>query len=836
MISQIVIDFNTKLSDEALNQHTNNQDEIIELYDEILHRMSNSYEFYRENVATFLSGLEGNNAISVNYEIAKFLQLFEDLMLNKNIAPFDESIINHKTSEESVEKLFVIMKEAYSKNNQLRLSEDHFDFSQLTYEDVKAITALLVNLIYDKIDLPKWDKATLDEVFQDAAILRPILECIQQKEFFYHTMGVISEKLSLLEYYQLNRDIAEEVIICSFNQNEKDWGYLHSFRVYSNGSSIHAGLLYANLSMTAALKKTSPLNEKYLKEIIMQSVLFFRKVDLSKLCEEIYELIPAHIHFRGAEKRYLDHTKLNTLLLRIDPKIPLLYLDYLNEHRESVLSGNLNEALPCLIALYNIKKHYPSADFSGTGLGYYLSMLELIVPKEYIGKQIAAIYSDTADIKGYLKDSLIKLEQTRNSTDFIYDNDYALKLSSAAIEYSLKSKDHSAFLMGMILKSDYSLLFQSQLVNGTTILDLPEIDINALKQKYANDNILIKYQNNTPNSTIIWLAVVNRFICQMSLHNGIFEINKLEDWAYSKYHELAKAEYFYNLLFTDTFNDRGNIRSVFSDEHEAEGKVISDTIGFTRINTNPDSSQILIVKDMHLSQFPHNLLLDNNGEFIAHSIPVTNILSTEWFLTAAALSKLPGSLSKSIWIPTESEDYPLNILYSKIEDSLANNSFNIFTQQILKKPLDSDINIICSHGAKNISESQIVYQNNEPMYDLDNVIGNGKILIFFVCYSGSMQTEFFRNNVTSLIKKFIRQGYQAVIAPFWTLEVSIPGLWLPEFLSAFEQGKSISEAVFLGNQAVYKRFPTPAAWACLHLYGNPNLRIDHHQNYPRAGG
>ena len=228
---------------------------------------------------------------------------------------------------------------------------------------------------------------------------------------------------------------------------------------------------------------------------------------------------------------------------------------------------------------------------------------------------------------------------------------------------------------------------------------------------------------------------------------------------------------------------------------------------------------------MELSNFPHNLFLNQNNELIAKFKPVTNVLSTEWLLETNTVEYLPKEFSKSIWIPTENGDYTLNYLYSNIESTLKEYSFEMFNQIEMTKPLSSDINIVCSHGEKNISEVQFFSQESHFTYNLDSVIGKGKILVFFVCYSGSMKNEFFRNNVTSMIKRFIAKGYDSVIAPFWALDVTIPRYWLPEFLISLNKGLTVSEATFNANKKVYERYPTPAAWACLHLYGNPNIHI-----------
>ncbi len=228
---------------------------------------------------------------------------------------------------------------------------------------------------------------------------------------------------------------------------------------------------------------------------------------------------------------------------------------------------------------------------------------------------------------------------------------------------------------------------------------------------------------------------------------------------------------------------------------------------------------------MHISRFPHNLFLNENDYFMYLDQPVTNILSTEWFLKRNFQYRLNKNYSKSIWIPTEGGDWELNHLYGTIENTLAIHSFTVLQQVELDAPIASDLNIVCSHGAKDIANIQILYQAGVPTFNLNRIIGSGKILIFFVCYSGSMQNDFFRNSVISIVKSYISQGYEAVIAPFWALQVNIPKFWLPAFLEAMDDGATVSEAVYKANKKVYEVFPTPAAWACLHLYGNPHLKV-----------
>lgn len=229
---------------------------------------------------------------------------------------------------------------------------------------------------------------------------------------------------------------------------------------------------------------------------------------------------------------------------------------------------------------------------------------------------------------------------------------------------------------------------------------------------------------------------------------------------------------------------------------------------------------------MELTKFPHNLLLDSSGEFLHLQKPISNILSTEWYLKYKNEVNIDKNFSKSIWIPTSGGDTTINMLYSFLENCLSNYMFSIFQNELLPSPISSELNIVCSHGSRNIASVQVLYSNGNPMINLDQIIGNGKILIFFVCYSGSFDNELFRNDISSIVKTYIKSGYKAVVAPCWALHVNIPSIWLPVFLDSLDKGLPLDFAVFEANKAVSEKYSTPAAWACMHLYGNPNMAIN----------
>lgn len=824
MQEQIVETFHQKMSDERINNHSNNEHELKRLYREILFNMADDFSTYRKIGPGLLSSLESNNLHSVSYSIILFFDLYNQIIKTGKFKFFDLSLMEYKADNNTVDQMALIFKESFSKNNRQRLSEENFNISMLSDEEKKKMGALIINKLQDDSLQLNWNKDLIDTTIMSLAFLRQILVSIGNSELFYHVMGLLLDRLSSSEFNQAGRDLAEELIVSSYKDELPELGYFNSFRMYSNIGSIHAALVYANLSFISILKKEPPYSEKIIKEIVFQGMKFFRNVRLYPWVEKIYTEIPAELNYTDYERRSIDHTYFVNLLMVMKSDLPLTLLNYLQKERENIIASGANDALPWLLTLYNVKRLYPTADFSLTGLGFFIYTFEMMIEPDVIKKYKDIIEANSSDLKRHLKESLIKLAQTRNTTDFFYDNKNAIMISSRLIDYSAKHNDTSGYLLSMRLKSDYSILFKQQPSQELAPLELPEIDVENYESIYEDKDAFLNLLPASRDTSVNWLAFSEGQLYQLELFNGEFSFPQLYEWNYKEYQDLSNSNFFVNLTFDDTIKDKNGVREVMPEEFLEEEKATVKKLKFSKLYVSNHAKEFYLVKDMEFSRFPHNLLLDAEENFIAKQIPVTNILSTEWLTQTNRISVLPEKYTKAIWIPTETGDYPLNYLHSNIEDTLEQFSFETCNKSVLPAPLSSDLNIICSHGAKNISETQVIFQNNNPTYDLNAVIGSGKILIFFVCYSGSMKTEFFRNNVSSLIKRFIAQGYESVIAPSWALDVRIPKYWLPEFLNSVDAGLTISKAVFNANKRVSEKYPTASAWACLHLYGNPLLK------------
>ena len=823
MLEELIRNFHQKLTYDRANGLHIHQAELAFLYRNIIELLSENYNTYRQFHPYFLSILETNNTSSIPFEVDYFIELFEKLIIKKDHKHFDISILDFVAKDETIEKYKNANNHSWQKNNQPRVSDFDFDFSDFSEDEKKEVVSIIIEKLQIESKILVWDQKMIESNLLLIIPLRSFLNSLDNIELFYQSIGLYSDRVASSEFFQSGRDFSEEILIASFKDKVPELGFLHAFRFYSTTKNVHAAFLYASICLSISIKKQ--VSDKFVKEIIWQGIKFFRNIHLYHWVERIYNKIPHNLPISDYERRSIDHSYFSSLLLLHTEELPSLLLDYLNKERENLFIGGFHDALPWLITLYNLKRVYPNADFSTTALGFYLNIFESIIPKETVERHKKLIFGDSPELKNLLIESLIKVNETRNEIDFVYDISNPILISNKLIEYSSANKDFPGFMLAMMLKSDYSILFKPKDSGEVMPFKLPTIEVESYSSIYEDFDSFISALPDASEYSLILLASVEGKVYTLTLKDREVNFFFLTDWSNEKLMELKKKEYFASLDFNDTIKDDAGVREVSPEEHEAESIDITNNLLFSKLIIPDDSKSLFVIKDIQLSGFPHNLLLNQEGSFISQNIPVTNVLSTEWFFKMKNTRPLNKNLSKSIWIPIESGDMALNYLYSKVEPTVLSNSFEIHTGINLKKPLSSDLNIVCCHGDRDIAEIQVVSHETGIIYNLDEVIGSGRILILIVCHSGSMKTEFFRNSVSSLMKRFLSKGYDSVIAPAWAFDGSISNIWFPEFLSQIDSGSRIDYAVYYANKKVYDRFPTPAAWACLHLFGNPFLKL-----------
>jgi hypothetical protein len=138
----------------------------------------------------------------------------------------------------------------------LRISDFELNTQDLTEAEIKeVINILLDKLQHTSIQNLSWDIKQVDSTVFDLIYLRALCLKIGEAELFYHSTNIFIDRLFTSEFYQVARDLCEEILIASIKDNLTEYGYFICFRVYSNQASIQAALLYGNLFLNAVTKK-----------------------------------------------------------------------------------------------------------------------------------------------------------------------------------------------------------------------------------------------------------------------------------------------------------------------------------------------------------------------------------------------------------------------------------------------------------------------------------------------------------------------------------------------------------------------------------------------------
>lgn len=802
------------------------ENDIIEVYESVLQELVNSYNVYRAGFATVLGCFEQHYDIALAYSIHKYLALFEVCVKFPIATKLDHSITEAKITDKALKTYESILVHNFVKGGSYSLSQSSIDVGQIPIDDLKELASLIVDKLQNYSKKITWDNEDIQSTILDLTIFREICVKLNAIPLFYQMLNSLFDRLYTSELHQIARDLSEEVLITAFIDKVPVYGFFICMKSYSNQGNVHASLLYANLTLTCISLEGEIINDKFLFEIIWQSMKLFRNNGLQDLALQMHSLMPQNISLSEYEKHSIDHSYYSILLMRKERNLPYMLAEYLNKERESILSEDEVGCMPWMVLLYNIRRLKDLFDFDSSGLSYYLTIFEGVVPPWMVARYKYLIEGNVIELKRQIKESLLKLLNTRNKSDYVYDNEMTVKIASRLIETGIAEKDEEAVLLAALVRADFSILFENKESSGEMPLVDIDVDISKFYDFYINPAKAIADLNLTSNQVLVCLLAPEDKIFQLTFNDDRKYFNRL-DFDINKYKKWVRECVPKYSLKTELPKNRYGISSTkFVEDFEAESIDIVNEISSPVIKYPREVSEILLIKDMELSELPHNLLLNEDKEFVSLKCPISNVVSIEWLNSRVNKSVNTDSNGISLWIPTESGDGTINMLFGKLESIIDTYNIASFQTTQISTPLSSSINIISSHGSSDISRLQVIHPSgDEVVYNLDKIIGDGKVLIMLVCYSGSATKSFFKNEVLSIVRKYLTQGYEAVIAPFWALHVDIPPIWLPVFINELQSGAAISTAVFKANLEVYKTYPTPTAWACMHLYGNALFKL-----------
>ncbi len=439
---------------------------------------------------------------------------------------------------------------------------------------------------------------------------------------------------------------------------------------------------------------------------------------------------------------------------------------------------------------------------------------------------IKSISTNKADVvKQDLIEGIHASKHTRYRADYVSEIQRLLVPAGRLMRQSVLSNDIEGFLLSSIIKNDSSINFQTiePPDGGLYPIEISSVDA-VLEGKLQKYKLYIETELQLrDNQVVIWLFECDGQVYLLSFHAHHFsQIFKLQEWNIKKMKDWLKV------LPSFGYNDEGpssNNVVTFVPSKEEMIRQILLSLQFARLPV-PPRCEILLICDIALSTFPHNLLLDSTGEFIAAKIPIVNILNPDLFIRLNATSStLRNNMSISAWTPIVDNDFAIQAVHGTLVEELEQFNIQFITDRVPLSTPASDINIFVGHGSIGNDGFRAVYTADTiAIKSWGKVFGQGKIAILFICHSGAMQQRFFMHQLTSLSIKLIELGYLSVIGSFWALHIKIPAIWAKHFLGSFNTGKTVASAVHLANRAIADAFMMPNAWAAMHLFGSPNLQ------------
>lgn len=636
-----------------------------------------------------------------------------------------------------------------------------------------------------------------------------------QHEFFIQFSSIL-ERMNRDGLYQEARDYADEALICSHADDVLYYGHYARFSIYTSQTNVIDSLLNGCLLFTSLCNEESICAE-FMEKAYITIFLALRTFQFFELARGIYKRYISDLNLDEYNKQKLDLANFYMQIMENDSSVVKDTERYLGENKDKILEFGKSSLIPWYALICNMNTLFNQEYKTTKNIIEFESIVESKLTSQEIQGLRAKILKGNSEGKAALIEGLVNLSRTRNKADYVHEVNQLIVTANRVIESAFNKSDIEGVLLGHQLNSDAGVGFVGNpidSVSGTIHQTFNLESKNSLR--FRNFLTYISDRLSVINSQFLWLGFNNDRVYAVVFENGGFTFcdyiestNKKEinEWVKNCQQELA-------------FNDSPITGSPFVTREDIWLKEKDSIVKrLPNFNIPISSSNIVVFSDVGFSSFPHNLI-KVDGDILGLKQSISSPLSFDNYLTYAN-NKI--DLQKiNVWAPIVEGDTAISIAFSKIKENLGDTNV-IYEEGLIPNP-SSDINVFISHGGRDGNSGfRGLYPSDGKAYNIDNIFGSGKVAIMFVCHAGSIVENYYSNSTHTLVKKLLQEGYEAVISPSWSLNVSIPGIWLKEFIRNMENGYNISYSVNKANLYVESIYISPGASTAMHLFGNDRL-------------
>ena len=694
---------------------------------------------------------------------------------------------------------------------------------KLTLEERKLMASYCVETVQTLGLRANWDGDIINGQTMLMTIMYSICKHDNVMDFFFNWANNILDRLNTSSQYQLARDFAESLMMIGHQEEMIAECYYDASRAYIGARHVLGGLLYLNISLLDLQKRTIVRKELAFDIIwqmlkIMRDAHFHNQSFVDKLLKmydglgmDEYKTLSVYQTAFGAGL----YGEIEETAKRVEA--------FLCDKRDMIFSYIEHSAAPWYSLIRSLRQNGAKGDY--LVMDSFEGMMKAILLQNGNEKMVK-FYDENEDKSALLMEELAKLETTRNSEDIGQDSYKALVLAKDVIEKAVADNKPADYILAMRPKSDFSFAMTDKKLKG----DLKKVDVVDPKAEdcnlpYGEIDRLAWLLQMEKSDCVMWIGKGNSKVFRMTLLGGMYKFDELSAISAIDADKLQK-ETIGKLVFSKTERDRNDTIYTKNElELKSEAEQIYQQMKDCTIAVPNIVNRIFFVKDIAVSAIPHQLMIDERtGKFVGESWPSANVISTEFLIKSNFNDPLPKGYNKSYWSPLNKETTFWGIKEG-LKQVFEDYQFDVDDNDEPAMPLHADLNIVCAHGADNISDSEWFYAGGTPIFNSKRAVGPGKVLVLFVCHSGSITHQYYDHTMHTIVKRYLRMGYSSVVAPMWSLNTEITKIWLPVFMEIVDAGGYMVDAVFQANMEVKKQFITPSAWACLHLFGNPYMKI-----------
>ena len=812
------------LIDASVDQPTEVQiDHVEKCVVMIYHHVINGYQQSRECIQFSIGQLERVHMVAVVKMILMALDSIDRLAsrFSKSSSP-SLAYYNVKTDEQVIDQLMKRIQPDIS--GMQNLSQLKPGISQkLTLEERRQLVCHCVDIVQTLGLRTNWDGGIIIGQTMLMTIMYSICKYDNVMDLFFIWNNNISDRLNTSSQRQLARDYGENLLMIGYQEGMIAEAYFCASRAYIGAKHVLGGLLYLNVALLD-LQTRNEVQKEMAFEIIWQMLKIMRDAHFHKQ-DFIDKLLKMYDGLGMDDYKTLSvyHTAFGIELYG-DIEDTAKHIEaFLCDKRDVVYSNMEHSAVPWYTLIRSLRQ------LGAKGKYPVMDSLEGIMKAIMLqngNENIVRFYDEKEDKSALLMEELAKLETTRNPEDIGLDSHNALVLATDVLEKAVADSKPADFILAMRPKSDFSFAMTDKKLEG----DFKKVDVVDPKAEdcnlpYGEIDRLAWLLQTEKSDCVMWIGKGNSNVFRMTLLGNMYKFDELSAISAVDADKLQK-ETISKLVFSQTERDRSDTIYTKNElELKTEAEQIYLQMKECTIAVPNIVNRIFFVKDMALSAIPHQLMIDERtGKFVGESCPSANVISTEFLIKNNFNAPLPKGYNKSYWSPLNKETTFWGIKEG-LKQVFEDYQFDVDDNDEPAMPLHADLNIVCAHGADNISDSEWFYAGGTPIVNSKRAIGPGKVLVLFVCHSGSITHQYYDHTMHTIIKRYLRMGYSSVVAPMWSLNAEITKIWLPVFMENVDAGRYVVDAVFQANMEVKKQFITPSAWACLHLFGNPYVKI-----------